>query len=274
MLQLWESIGEDLKTERNELAGTYVKSGYSAGYFFRWSVNKGYVLIPYFDQSLITDFSFGKVTFVDSSEVVFTPERELRGGRSMGTMPRKWTALGRYFVPVEMLKDFGDYMAGLGEYNEFNGRCCEFAPNFLAHKIDKPEAESEYPVPPKYARFIRQPIKAAVTFVGKKKTVKDWGFQGQLYGEWMERAVLIPVRISAGRTHGVKPNMLFRLVGEPDFYQYLQIMKVQRQTATGYVVRDISSGGTETYQDFETEQKKPLPPIKVGMQVTTSPVLR
>ncbi|HEX7174696.1 MAG TPA: hypothetical protein VF240_05375 [Pyrinomonadaceae bacterium] len=270
MLQLWDSIGEDLKTEQNELAGTYLKGGYSAGYFFRWSINKGYVLIPYFDQNLITDFSYGKVTFVDSSEVVFTPERDLKGGRSIGKMPRKWTAIGGYFVPVEMVKDFGDYMAGFGVYNEFNGQCCAFAPNFLAQRIDRQEEKIDHPVSPKYARFIKPPIKADITFVGIKKTVKDWGYDGELYSQWMERAVLIPVKISAGRAHGVKRNMLFRLIGEPDFYQYLQIMRVHQRTASGYIVRDISFRGKETYTDSDTDQEKPLPPIKVGTKVTTS----
>jgi hypothetical protein len=272
MLQLWDSIGEDLKTEQNKLAGTFVKGGYDAGYFFRWSIGKGYVLIPYFDQSLITDFSYGKATLVGNAEVIFTPERDLKGGRSIGKMPRKWTAIGRYFIPVEMLKDFGDYMAGFGEYNEFNGQCCAFRPNFLARRIDRPEVKFDYPVSPEYAQFIKHPIKAEVTFIGRKKTVKDWGYQGKLYGQWMERAVLIPVRISAGRAHGVKRNMLFRLIGEPDFYQYLQIMRVQQQTASGYIVRDISGDGKETYTDVETDREKPLPPIKVGTKVTTSPV--
>lgn len=179
MLQLWDSIGEDLKTERNELAGTYVKGGYDAGYFFRWSIRKGYVLVPYFDQNLITDFSFGSVTFVNTSEVIFTPERDLRGGRSVEKMPRKWTAIGSYFVPVEMLKDFGDFMAGSREFNEFNGQCCEFSPNFLARRIDRREGRFDYPSPPKYARFIRQPIEAEITFVGRKKTVNDWGYDGE-----------------------------------------------------------------------------------------------
>lgn len=275
VIRLWDSIGEDLKTERNELAGTYVKGGYDAGYFFRWSTNRGYVLIPYFDQSLITDFSYGKVTFFDNSEVVFTPERELSGERSITKMPRTWTAIGRLFVPVEMLKDYGEYVAGLGEYNEFNGACCAFVPNFLARRIDRPEKNFKYPVPPEYERFIKQPIKAEITFVGRRKTVKDWGYGGQLYSQWMERAVLIPVGINAGGAHGVKRNMLFRLIGEPasGFDQYLQITRVRRRTASGYVVRNISGGGGETYTDYETNQAKPLPPVKVGAKVTTSPVL-
>jgi hypothetical protein len=273
MLQLWDSIGEDLKTERNELAGTYVKGGYDAGYFFRWSINKGYVLIPYFDEDLITDFSYGKVTFVNNSEVIFTPERDLKGGRSVGKMPREWAAIRHYFVPVEMLKDFGEYMAGFGEYNNFSGECCEFAPNFLAVRIDRQEKEFDYPVPPEYRRFIKNPINAEVTFIGNKRRVKNWGYEGELYQQWIPQAVLIPVRINAGRENGVKLNMLFRLIGEPGFNQYLQITRVHQRTASGYIVRDLNSEGKETYWDIDDGQEKPLPPIKAGAKVTTSPVL-
>ena len=85
----------------------------------------------------------------------------------------------------------------------------------------------------------------------------------------MERAVLIPVRIGAGRADGVKPNMLFRLVGEPDYSQYLQVTRVGRKTASGYVVRDVSSDWQETYRDHETDQDRPLPPDRVGAKVTT-----
>ena len=95
MLALWDSIGEDLQTERNSLAGTYFKGGYDAGYFLRWSINKGFVLIPYFDENLITDYSYGNVTFVDSSKIIFNPEKDLKGGRSVAKTPREWTALGR-----------------------------------------------------------------------------------------------------------------------------------------------------------------------------------
>ena len=271
MLRLWESIGEDLKTGRNGLAGTYVKDGYNAGYFLRWSVNKGYVLVPYFDQNLITDFSYGSVDFVDASEVNFTPERDLRkGGRSIDEVPRKWAAVGQYFVPVEMLGDFGEYMAGLGQYNEFNGQCCEFAPNFLAVRIDGPDEKVDYPVPPKYARFIKRPVEAEIKFVGKKKTVEDWGYDGKLYSQALGRVVLIPVRINAGSARGLKRNMLLRLVGQPDSYLYLQVMHVARRTASGYVVWDLPDERRETYTDFERDQLKPLPPIKVGAKVTTS----
>jgi hypothetical protein len=116
-------------------------------------------------------------------------------------------------------------------------------------------------------------VNLLTAFVGRKKTVKDWGYGGQLYSQWMKRAVLIPVRIDAGKARGVRRNMLFRLIGEPGFVQYLQIMRVRQRAASGYVVRDISFGGKETYRDVESGEEQPLAPIKVGTKVTTGPVL-
>jgi hypothetical protein len=274
MLDLWDSIGEDLKTEKNDLAGTFVKGGNNSGFFLRWSIEKGFVVIPYFDQNLITDYGYGKVTSVDNSEVVFTPEKDLRGGRGLAKMPRQWTAILGYFVPVEMLADFGSFRAGLGTYNEFNGKCCEFEPGFLLGRIDRPDKPFPNAIPPKYKQFIKSPITATVSSVGKSRTVRNWEYQGKLYEQLIEKAVLIPVTIDAGSRHGVKKNMLFRISNEPQSERYLQVMQVSQRRSKGYVVQDISSRGKEGfYHDYETDQVKPLPVIRAGISITTSPMI-
>ena len=271
LLELWDSIGEDLETNTQKLAGTYVKGGYNSGYFLRWSPNKGFIVIPYFDQNLITDFGYGKVSIVDDSDVIFTSERQLRGGRGLERMPERWTAILGYLVPVEQLKDFGQFRAGLGEYNEFNGRCCEFIPSFLCSKVDGAENPIPKSIPSKYAQFIQPPITAQLTFVGRRKVVRNWGYEGVLYSDWMKKAILIPVTIDAGQRSGVKRDMLFNLIGEPDFDQYLQIVSVNARTSYGYVVRNMSFKAQETYYDNETKAEEPLPPIRIGIRVTTSP---
>src|SRR5947207_12638577 len=251
MLTLWKSIGEDLKREKNDLAGTYVKGGYNSGYFLRWSIEKGFVVIPYFDQNLITDFGYGKVTFVNGSEVIFTPEKDLHGGRGLEKMPRKWTAILGYFVPVEMLGEFGKFRAGLGEYNEFNGSCCEFSPSFLCHRIDRLDKPFSQAIPARYEKFIKEPISGKVTYVGRARE-RNWGYDGKLYSQWMEKAVLTPVTIDVGSRHGVKKNMLFRISGEPQIERYLQVTAVGRRMSKGYVVQDISGGGKGGfYRDYE-----------------------
>ena len=270
LLDLWDSIGEDLKTDGNDLAGTYVKGG-DSGYFFRWSIAKGFVVIPYFDQNLITDYGYGKVTFVDDSEVVFTPDKDLEGGRGLDKMPRKWTAILGHFVPVELLGEFGMFRAGLGVYNEFNGNCCDFAPGFLAARIDRPDRPFPTGVPAKYEKFIKQPITGTITFVGKARTVRNWGYQGELHGQWMDKTMLTPVSISVGSLHGVKKNMLLRLEGDPQFERYLQVMGVGRAKARGFVVQELSTGVRKGfYHDYSDDQDKPLPRIRVGLKITSS----
>jgi hypothetical protein len=267
VIALWNAIGEDLKTEKNPLAGTYVKGG-DSGYFLRWSPRKGFVVIPYFDQNLITDYGYGQVNFIDSSEIIFSPEKQLRGGRGLEEMPRTWTAIWHYFVPVDQLKDFGEYHAGLGDYNEFNGQCCEFVPTFLATRVDAPERASSLPVPDKYRRFMKEPINGKIVLVGKKKTVKDWGYEGELYSDWMEKAVLVPVTINVGSRQGVKNKMLFRIASDSDFWSYLQITKVQQTKAHGVVVHDRSfSTRQEALADKERESRATK--IRVGVEVTT-----
>jgi hypothetical protein len=64
--------------------------------------------------------------------------------------------------------------------------------------------------------------------------------------------------------------MLLRLVGQPGFNQYVQIIKPGARTSFGYVVRDLFEG-KERYHDSSTNQDKPLPPIRIGMKVTTNP---
>jgi len=269
MPALWDAIGEDLKTEQNKFAGTYFKAG-RGRYFLKWSVQKGFLLIPFYDENLITDFSYGKVTYVDSSEIGFSPEEDLEGGYgSFKKTPRKWTAIWKYLVPVELIKDFGMYQAGLGKYNLLHGNYYEASPGFLFIRIDGKEKDSSYPVPAKYERFIKKPISGQITFVGKKRFAKD----GEVNGHWVGDAVLIPVRINIGSRNGVKRNMFFRPIGDESYWQYLEIKKVNQQTSEGYIVRELSSDGKETYKDFKTNQEKPLLPIRVGDRVTTSLII-
>ena len=273
LLSLWNSIGEDLIGERNDLAGTYVHGG-NWGFFLRWSVAKGFVVIPYFDQNLISDYGYGKVTLVDESEVIFTPTQDLHGGRGLGKMPRKWTGILGSFVPVEMLGDFGSHRAGLGVYNEFNGACCDFAPVFLNSRIDRPDKLLPSGIPWKYRHFIKDPIVGTISVVGKARRVRNWQYEGKLHQQWMERAVLTPVAVNVGSRHGVKKDMLFRMKGEPQNERYLQVRQVYRSRSTGYVVEDISSySRAGFYRDHETNQDKPLPTIHVGIKITTSPVI-
>ena len=265
---LWTEIGEDLETDQNELSGTYFKGG-DSGFFLRWSVKKGFVVIPYWDQSLITDFGYGTVKFLNRSQVIFNSEKQLKGGRGLGKMPRVWTAIWGHLSPVESLESFAQYRAGLGQYNDFNGNCCAFVPEFLVERIDREDHPLPDSVPEVYRRFIKDPISGKIFFVGKEKNVKDWSFDGHLYQQWIPQALLTTVKVDVGRDQGVKRNMLFRLMGEPPGQRYLQILRVSQKTAEGFVVQQVFEG-TET---ISGQLKGRMPRVRIGTRVTTGSVI-
>ena len=85
----WTDIGESLRLENTSFEGTYAKTGYEFGYFLRFSLSKGFILIPYLDENLITDFSYGKVEITKDLEVLLFPDKEMRGdGLTLKITPR------------------------------------------------------------------------------------------------------------------------------------------------------------------------------------------
>lgn len=272
----WKDIGEEIKKADSEYAGTYEMTGYR-GYYLRLSPNNGFVYIYHYEDIDILNYSYGKVEIKDSA-ILFFPEKEMQASDYSGKFldtPRSWFLIKNALVPKDKLNDFADYFAGLGQYNDFNGACCEFSP-FLFKKEGKRNLDTNFPT--EYEKFIKNPIRAEITFVGQGKRSTEYSFQGTLYGESKPNTVLIPIKINAGIMNGVKKNMLFRLIDEPMF-QYLQVTKVKSKESEGFIVRTTDENWNETYIDYsdydETKKQskeKPYPPIRVGIKVTTSPI--
>jgi hypothetical protein len=282
LIARWEEIGDELKTTTNSFAGTYEHQAYR-GWFLRWSPDEGFVYVYHSEGLSIIDFSYGKVRST-SEAIILEPEREMKetfDSKRLST-PKKWipigSSFGAYLVPEERIKEFGNYAGGFGEYNDFNGPCCDFSPFFFMPTDSTPQAShpSILVVPPTYQQFIKEPIKARIEVVGVKAFVKNYGLEGKLYSQLFPKASLTPVVLNAGRRQGVKKNQLFRLIGEPR-NQYLRILIVRNKRASGVVVRDVDDDGKETYFDglagMKEPEKKLFHPIRVGTKVTTSPIL-
>ncbi|MGI8565595.1 MAG: hypothetical protein ACR2LZ_03835 [Pyrinomonadaceae bacterium] len=280
----WKAIGEEVKSTPNEFAGTYRDGGEMRGSVLRWAPESGFVYVHVYEWFSVIDFSYGKVS-ITPSEIIFTVEREqqikARDDRPRKTSRRWITARLKHvnhFIPLERIADFGNYIAGLGEYNDFNGHCCEFVPFLVGENESAKRDEAKgLLIPEKYKRFIKQPIEATIKYVGRKKIVKGYTSGAKLYGKFHEKASLIPVRVNAGARHGVKRGLLFRLINTPgDYDQFLKITRVGPAFADGVVVRDIDDDGGETYYDFDSEskgfEKKVFPPVVAGTKVTTSPI--
>lgn len=277
----WKALGEDLKSDADEFAGTYHEDGAMRGSFLRWAPGGGFVYLYVYERYAVLDFSYGKVE-VTPTALIFKVERERRGvekGARPRTTPRRWVAARwrttNYLVPEERVADFGMYVGGFGMYNDFNGPCCEFAPFLESVPRRNPRTSFDAPaVPAPYARFMRRPVEATIRFVGRKRVVKDYGLEGELYSQGFQRASLTPVTIDAGRGRGLKPGLLLRLVGEPGG-QYLKLTRVLASRSEGVVVRDVDDDGGETFYDSDTgggePQRKVYPPVKVGTRVTSAP---
>jgi hypothetical protein len=277
----WKALGEELKSTQSEFAGTYFEGGGTRQSHLRWAPGGGFVYLYVYERFAVLDFSYGKVE-VSPAAVVFTVERERRGLESAhppSPMPRRWVAarwkLLNYLVPEKEMTDFGMYVGGFGRYNDFNGPCCEFTPFLMDKPRRAPQTSFDVPLTPApYARLMRRPVEATIRFVGRKRVVKDYGLEGELYSQWFERASLTPVTFDAGRGRGLKPGLLLRLVGEPDG-QYFKVTRVGASHSEGVVVRHVYDDG-ETYYDSgsggEEPRKKFYPPVRVGTRVTSAPL--
>lgn len=238
----WDTIGEELKTTEHSLAGTYVKPGYR-GWYLRWSPKMGFVYIFHYEDIDVIDYSYGKA-WVNGQDVSFIPEREFKIELSDKTLltPKSWVALGEYLVPKNQIKDFADYLAGLGEYNNWECECAAF--------FVKPYSGNAPPliIPSQYKRLFRPSIEGEIIAVGNSKVMKR------------PNAVLeitIPVRVNIGRKHGVIKGLSLRF--RSDDSRSVVITKVNENFSLGTVAD----------YDFEEGRGKPFPPIQTGTKVTS-----
>lgn len=283
METLWNEIGEDLKSERSGFAGTYAETGYSSGYFLRWSTRKGFVLISYFDQHIVDDFSYGDAAFNQDSEVIFTPRREMGGtGRMFAATPRVWIPVknGEFLVYKEQIVGFGNYYGGFGEFNGFpRKRLCDECGTFAARADDdRKSVNNSFLAPPKYVKFIKKPISGRITRVGRR-----WKTKNKIVSccDFESDASALSVSINVGRKHGVTKKLLFLPVDAgDDFGQILKITRVNEKTSEGIVFRALDENGRENYDGkiYDAKSKSynqiAFPPIGVGTKVTTSPIVR
>ena len=276
----WKMIEEEMKTTSSEFAGIYSDYGVTHSSVLRWAPASGFVYINLYEMQDVLYFSYGKVS-VTPSAIIFTVERE-HGSRDfdnhLRTTPLRWIGAkwrrDYYLIPEDSLSDFGNYAAGFGAYNDFNGSCCDYAPFLVENTKADPPVKPVRPVVPKeYEFFLKPPIEATIRYVGRQRIVKDYETKGELYYHLQQKASLTSVRINAGKNQGVKRGLLFRLVTIPiEKGKYLKITRVGAEFSEGVVVREVDDEGKEIYYDYEAHQNMPHTPVVVGTKVTTSPL--
>lgn len=278
MKVLWKEIGEDLKTDKNEFSSTYISLGYGSGYFLRWSVNKGFILIPYWDQSLISEFSYGKVKVENDSEIKFIAEKDLKSKYSrFKKTPRIWIPAvnSKYLIPKEQIKWFGDYYGGFGDFNGFPRKTGCGEGSFFARRIEKDTDKNQIKLlaPAKYLKLIKQPIESEIIFVGKRRIVLSSFASGCGFAEKNSATFVV---INKGHKHNITKGLLFLLdEGERSSDEVLKITKVDENSSEGIVYRFVDKNGKDIYDKTYNEELKehvgiPSPPLKKGIKVATS----
>lgn len=279
----WDALAAEIRVGVGAagFAGTYRQHGAMRTGYLRWAPGGGYVYLYVYEDYLVIDFSYGRAEATPSG-LLLTDERGLRRTNEAGYPPelgrRLMTARWKdsaYLVPERRARDFGNYVAGLAEYNDFNGPCCEFAPFLSKWQGEGDEGGAAPPdgppvVPQEYAGLMRRPVEAEITWVGRTRRVKEYGLDGEFYSSMLSDVTLTPVRLAVGRAPGMRPGLLFRMLGAPDG-QYLKVTRVGRRHSDAVVIRNTDEQGREDCFVPGTVDHVECPPVVVGLRVTTSP---
>ncbi|HYJ87800.1 MAG TPA: hypothetical protein VEW46_17180 [Pyrinomonadaceae bacterium] len=292
----WKNIGDELQnTSYSEWAGTYFSGGETHGTYMRWSVQKGFI-IAHIDkcQAKVMGVTYGTVE-VSPTVIKFLPEFNNADAKNKHQHSHSGRLASIRFVPVKVdralllikeddMRAFGDFMAGLGTYN-FSDFHYVFTTEFLTKFVVEGQAsnskdvkedfsEGARPVvivPAGYDRFLKRPIEATITGVGRRQVRKQYSYQNSNgTGESFHDGVsLTTVSVSAGARQGLKQGMFIRIV-KPHEGERIRIVRAGKFSSTGIVIRSLVDG-SETFFDGKSDTAQRHSKIVPGWKLTTAP---
>ncbi len=286
----WSAIENENTTSRaEEWTGNYFSGSETHGSYLRWSKQSGFVLV-HVDKcaAQVMSFSYGRV--VSSADFIqLLPENAASARQNHGHLmqaatrflPVSWRG-NFYLVPEDEIADFGDYVAGLGKYNEWAGNYIEIAEFFTRFgkevssvettSIDKSEPNNllkDRPVvPPGYERFIKKPIDALITTVGKSYVKRDSEDES-----WDD--LLTPVSINVGSAKGLRVKMSLRVVSSREFGnddEFVEVTQVSLHSAKGVIKRPVRKRPCVKFDPADDCKDPDYQTIKTGWRITTVPL--
>ncbi len=230
--QKWADIESQLRTSSDHRwEGDFFEGTDTHGDYLRWSSKAGFVWLKVDKcRATVMSFSYGKVSAGPTS-VELVPEKTIGGTKhhrqidfaAVKFLPVAWSK-ELMLVPQSDIASFGDYVAGLGQYNQL----LMFVEGimFFSRTVDDEYPDSKDPiVPPGYERFIKKPINATVVSVGKPYTKRS-------DNEWWDD-LITPVSLKLSRV-GAKPKLMLRIA---DSEEVIELTAVRGQSAFGKIVR-------------------------------------
>lgn len=283
----WKAIGDELAAAKGAgWTGDYFRGSDTHGTYLRWSPRAGFV-IAHVNKCAATVMGLVHGRVEATPELVrFFPELDKHPARGHGGhgdakphagprdvlnfVPVGWRG-GLMLVAEEEMADFGDYAAGLGRYNQWVSIIfLDYSPFFFHVGEDAPGGSPSPAVPPAYQSFLKSPVEAKVTSVGRRVLRRDYHIAGENSSATFERASLTYVTIDAGAESGVKPGMILRVVRGGEEEDSLLVVRAGRRASTAVVVRDLDERGAETYYSHEESREKRRSKVTAGWRLTTS----
>ena len=260
----WTLIEEENRQSPNSWAGDYFEGTDTHGSYLRWSPINGFVLL-HVDKCAATvmSVSYGKVLSPgDVVQLVTEVSVSKKTGHSHGSRPRTDLITvrfrgSRYLVPRQRISAFGDYVAGLGTYNEWL-TFVEAIPFFeqLSNAEPQPEGSSrDVAISAPYRRYIKQPIEVTVVAVGK-------GYRRASDNPWWDDWVT-PVTFTANRK-GIRSGMRFRILDSDDLIQV-----TNPRTLRGIIVRTIRKKPCVKFADDDDCSEVEYAPITTNLKAST-----
>lgn len=255
---LWERIGET----NDGWAGVYLIDMSVRAHVVRVSP-KGFVFFNVNTcMANVDDLDYGEVV-ADTPAYIEVVSKH----RAETSAPRKYVKVKwggqRYLIEDYAVASFCDYVAGIGDHNGPN-RTAGDESVFLSHHEDGGKPTALLPtVPPEYRQYVRKPIDARITRVGKPyvEVVPD--------NEWWDELVT-PVRINAGSDQGLRRGMMLNALDSDLFNEQVEITRVGRDYAHGIVVRSTRKRPGVPVNQWDDGKDEPDKPITVGWRLTTS----
>ncbi len=285
----WKNIeDENHGAPPNEWTGTYFRGSDVHGTYLRMSSRSGFV-IAHVDkcQAKVVGLTYGSVEISPSVIKLFPQFHSANTNHGAAHSHTKTQTEMRY-VPVRLndaqllieekeMASFGNYIAGLGNYNlsDFHySFYTKFLTRFGQEDTDQSgEAKDRPPavvVPAEYVHYLKQPIEATITRVGRVQMQKTYSYQNSDGTGATHTAPvnLTTVVVSVGTAQALKRGM-FLYVINPRQNERVRVLRVGRTSSTGVIVRDLDENGQEVPFYHETGDR--YSKIVAGRTMTTSP---
>jgi hypothetical protein len=246
---------------QEEWEGVFGRDGELSEIRLIWNSEVGF--IDYYIYTCLIELqrlNYGKA-LNSSDSVVFISEKPLTQTTSETSLAgikliKVKVGERRFLVPGNKLADFCEYAVGLSLDNY------SASPNFWWKLSDYKKSSFGLPIlPEKYKNFLRYPIKAQVTKIGRQEVIGSKNAEGKLE----KNAVNYHFTINAGKNNGVKKGMKFYI---PEIKEWSEVAGVSLTSSRVYIQRFIGYGEKEVCMNEASEEHE-CANLALGMTAQT-----